>query len=108
MFLSRDGARAAWLWREGGVVTGVRGEGLLRPEAKTKLRRLAEQRALTLTDIAALAHLSYARVRRMATNASNVPLAQAMLVSRVLGLPLEDVFTLSTDSPASRVDHSEA
>jgi hypothetical protein len=74
---------------------------------QTKLRDLAGQRALTLSDISTLAHVPYAGVRRLATNPSNVPLAHAMLVARTLELPLEQVFALTHDSAEPQTDHAE-
>jgi len=73
---------------------------------RSRLRELAEQRRLTLTDIEAMSRIPYSTLRRIGQGDANPSAAQALVLARVLGVEVEDVFelTASNGKPESEND----
>ena len=62
---------------------------------RIRLRDLAEQRQLTLTDVEAASRIPYTTLRRIGRSDANPTIAQALVLARVLGVEVEDVFVLT-------------
>jgi DNA-binding XRE family transcriptional regulator len=65
---------------------------------ESRLRELAEQRQLTLTDVEAASRIPYTTLRRIGQENANPSIAQALVLARVLSVNVEEIFELAPSS----------
>lgn len=75
---------------------------------RTRLRDLAEQRQLTLTDVEAASRIPYTTLRRIGQGDANPTIAQALVLARVLAVEVEDVFELTGSADENGAGDDEA
>lgn len=71
---------------------------------RSRLRELAEQRRLTLTDVEAASRIPYTTLRRIGQHDANPSVAQALVLARVLGVDVEQIFELAGEDGNDRTD----
>lgn len=59
-----------------------------------RLREVVEERLISQQELATLTGLPYSTVRRLASDQANVPLHVAWLITDVLDLEIEELFSL--------------
>ncbi|HIF62925.1 MAG TPA: XRE family transcriptional regulator [Deltaproteobacteria bacterium] len=63
---------------------------------ENRLGEISKDRRLTLVDLSDLTGISYSTVRRMVVEGTDPPLGNALSMSRVLGLPLRELYCIAT------------
>ncbi len=63
---------------------------------ENRLGEISKGRQLTLVDLSDLTGISYSTVRRMVVEGTDPPLGNALSISRVLGLPLRELYCIAT------------
>ena len=61
---------------------------------ENRLGEISKVRRLTLVDLSDLTGISYSTVRRMVVEGTDPPLGNALSMSRVLGLPLKELYCI--------------
>ncbi|MBC8293540.1 MAG: helix-turn-helix transcriptional regulator [Proteobacteria bacterium] len=62
---------------------------------ENRLGEISKGRQLTLVDLSDLTGISYSTVRRMVIEGTDPPLGNALSMSRVLGLPLRELYSIT-------------
>jgi hypothetical protein len=63
---------------------------------ENRLGEISKGRQLTLVDLSDLTGISYSTIRRMVVEGTDPPLGNALSMSRVLGLPLRELYCIAT------------
>jgi hypothetical protein len=62
---------------------------------ENRLGEISKGQRLTLVDLSDLTGISYSTVRRMVVEGTDPPLGNALSMSRVLGLPLRELYCIA-------------